>query len=279
MAQAAASTVVIPLQANGDLLVSVSEGKDPGLYLWEHAGAEKKNLFRAPRRLGDAVIHVMPSYVEGKLRVLAPGVEFLRCDSRGLMDKKLLPAIAGLTQGPQQWSYADFNGDGHQDLIVSRAFDEAALRLQGRIGSAIQVFCGRADGTFAKLFSVMVEGKPIFTTQLPRPNFANFDVDDDLDLLCVSADGGFIYYENSNTNSEPLYAAGKPLHDVQGKEISTRSKHIVPTAFDWDRDGDLDLIVGDAEGRVAWVEHTGTYREHMPIFLQPVYFQQSAPTP
>ena len=32
---------------------------------------------------------------------------------------------------------------------------------------------------------------------------------------------------------------------------------IVPAAIDWDRDGDIDLIVGDEDGRVALVEHTG----------------------
>ena len=32
---------------------------------------------------------------------------------------------------------------------------------------------------------------------------------------------------------------------------------ITPTAIDWDKDGDLDLIVGDEDGRVAFVENTG----------------------
>ena len=31
---------------------------------------------------------------------------------------------------------------------------------------------------------------------------------------------------------------------------------ITPTAIDWDRDGDIDLVVGDEDGRVAFVENT-----------------------
>ena len=42
---------------------------------------------------------------------------------------------------------------------------------------------------------------------------------------------------------------------------------IVPVAIDWDRDGDLDLVVGDEDGRVALVEHTGTLADRLPRFL------------
>jgi hypothetical protein len=51
---------------------------------------------------------------------------------------------------------------------------------------------------------------------------------------------------------------------------------IVPVAVDWDHDGDLDLIVGDEDGRVALVEHTGTLAAGLPRFLPPVYFCQEA---
>jgi hypothetical protein len=51
---------------------------------------------------------------------------------------------------------------------------------------------------------------------------------------------------------------------------------IVPTAIDWDRDGDADLVVGDEDGRVAVVEHTGQIDAGLPRFLPPRYFQQEA---
>jgi hypothetical protein len=52
---------------------------------------------------------------------------------------------------------------------------------------------------------------------------------------------------------------------------------IVPIAFDWDKDGDFDLVVGDEDGRVALVENTGKLADdRAPRFLPPRYFQQQA---
>jgi hypothetical protein len=52
---------------------------------------------------------------------------------------------------------------------------------------------------------------------------------------------------------------------------------IVPVAFDWDKDGDHDLITGDEDGRVAFIECLSLASpNHPPVFAQPVYFQQEA---
>ncbi len=51
---------------------------------------------------------------------------------------------------------------------------------------------------------------------------------------------------------------------------------ILPAAIDWDDDGDVDLIVGQEDGRVAFVEHTGRIANGVPVFAAPRFFQQQA---
>jgi len=51
---------------------------------------------------------------------------------------------------------------------------------------------------------------------------------------------------------------------------------IVPVALDWDKDRDIDLIVGQEDGRVALVENTGKVVNGMPQFLPPQFFRQQA---
>jgi hypothetical protein len=52
---------------------------------------------------------------------------------------------------------------------------------------------------------------------------------------------------------------------------------ITPVAVDWNRDGYVDLIVGDEDGRVAFIENSGSLRaDRTPQFLPPVYFKQRA---
>jgi hypothetical protein len=297
----------VPCDADGDgdfdLIVSCPDKPSNGVWLFENATGDtakhKMPVFKPARRLSGTVHYVSPSYVDGKLRVLAPGSEFTSFTTKGINEKTPLSVTKSFyklvgtnPKGPKvrhnQWKYADYNGDGRLDLIAGiedwseygwdDAYDSSGKWVAGPLHGFVFVFRGTDSGFAAEPIQVMADGKPVDVYGCPSPNFADFDADGDLDLLCGEFLDGFTYFENVGTRTEPKYAKGRRPTDTKGKPVAMDLQMIVPVAFDWDRDGDLDLIVGDEDGRVAFVENTGVLKDRTPVFAWPVYFRQQADT-
>jgi predicted neuraminidase len=190
------------------------------------------------------------------------------------------------------WRYVDFDGDGDQDIVVGvgdwtdygwdHAYDSHGLWRNGPLHGYVYLI--RNGGSADKPrysespVKVMAAGGDVDVYGWPSPNFADFDGDGDLDLLCGEFLDGFTYFQNIGSRTEPAYAAGSRLNDDQDRPLAMDLQMITPTAVDWDDDGDFDLIVGDEDGRVALVENTGRLRGREPVFLAPQYFQQEADT-
>ncbi|MBP3957662.1 VCBS repeat-containing protein [Gemmata sp. G18] len=296
----------IPCDADGDgdfdLIVSCPDKPSNGVWFFENVtGDTAKNkypVFKPARKLSGAAHYVMPSYVGDKLRVLTPGTEHPNFVTKGLTEKRTLSVPKDFykpegkqPKGPKvrhnQWRYADYDGDGRPDLVVGiedwsfygwdDAYNARGEWRNGPLHGFVFVFLAKDGGTFAEPFRVEAGGKPVDTFGCPTPNFADFDGDGDLDLLCGEFLDGFTYFENTGTRTKPKYAAGRRLKDATGTALAMDLQMIVPIAFDWDKDGDLDLIVGDEDGRVALVENTGRLdADRVPIFARPAYFQQQA---
>lgn len=287
-----------------DLIVSCPDKPSNGVWLFENVTGDtskhKMPVFAPARRLSSTVHYVMPSYVGNEMRVLSPGFEYPSFTIKGLSEKRSLsvPAkwykpVGTQTKGPKlrhnQWRYADYDGDGILDLIVGiedwsyygwdDAWDAMGRWKNGPLRGFVFVLRGKGNNQYAEPLQLQADGKLLETFGCPSPNLADFDGDGDLDLLCGEFLDGFTYFENIGTRTAPRYATGKRLKSANGFPLVMDLQMIVPIVFDWDKDGDLDLIVGDEDGRVAFIENTGKLAtDSTPIFLPPVYFQQQADT-
>lgn len=301
----------IPADADGDgdfdLVVSCPDQPSNGIWFFENVSGDTREQvmphFRPARRLGKTIPYVMPSYHEGQLRVLTPGFEHPHFLESGVEQRRALPVDAKFYQpvgnqkkGPKvrhnQWRLCDYDGDGAVDLIVgiedwSEYGWDDAWNAEGEWQNGPLhgfVFLFRNAGTndapkYAASEKLTAGGQPIDVYGCPSPNFEDFDGDGDLDLICGEFLDGFTYFQNIGTRTEPSYASGVRVKTPDGSPLTMDLQMIVPVAFDWNRDGHVDLIVGDEDGRVAFVAHSGTLDDaSVPRFLAPQYFQQQADT-
>lgn len=285
----------MPMDFDGDgdldLVVSCPDVPYNGTYVFENPGGSKTPVFKAGRRISGGMHNVMVSYVEGKPRVLSPGAEYPEFLSSGLEHGKKLPVSPKVHPNnvrANQWRYADYDGDGRLDLIVGvgdwteygwdDAFNAQGQWTRGPLHGYVYLLRNTASNdqpAYAAAVKIEADGKPVDVFGMPSPNLADFDGDGDLDLLCGEFVDKFTYFENVGTRTAPKYAAGRRV--MLGDEpLAMDLCMIVPVAIDWDNDGDVDLIVGQEDGRVALVEHTGKMQAGQPVFAAPVFFRQVA---
>ncbi|MEC7906151.1 MAG: VCBS repeat-containing protein [Verrucomicrobiota bacterium] len=278
-----------------DLVVVCPDKPFNGTYFFENIeGDVALPVFEPPVRISKGDHNVQVSYVDGTPRVLSPGIEHNEFFTRGIDTGKAL----GLSSNDiytakgniraKQWKYVDYDGDGALDIVTGfgdwtdygwdNAYNSRGEWTNGPLRGL--VFWVRNLGTsekpeYDRARQIKAAGQNVEVFGWPSPNFGDFDDDGDLDLLCGEFLDGFTYFQNTGTRTRPNYAAGRRLRS-EGSLLKMDLQMIVPVAFDWDKDGDLDLICGDEDGRVAFIEHTGEVKDDLPQYRKPVYFQQRA---
>ncbi|MGD9855384.1 MAG: exo-alpha-sialidase, partial [Planctomycetaceae bacterium] len=307
----------LPMDYDGDgdldLVVSCPDKPYNGVYFFENpgqsqadgsaVGAARLPVFKPSVRLGPAVSNIQASYVDGDVRLLAPGVEYRNFREKTWANKVDLGVPAKID--PQyertranQWKYVDFEGDGDLDLIVGLGvwddygWDDAWDEHGNWKNGPLHGFVYLVERTDASSFRTPVkltttDGHPVDVYGMPSPNLADFDSDGDLDLLCGEFLDGFTYFQNVGTRTKPQYAPGVRIKDTKGRDVRMDLQMITPVAVDWDNDGDADIVCGDEDGRIALIENLSDvkrapgYRDgnvtySTPVFAGPDYFHQEA---
>lgn len=135
----------------------------------------------------------------------------------------------------------DYDADGHPDILAGSAYGDL-------------LFYRRHEALFDKPV-LMLSSDLSFTTSRQRrlqvsPDLADFDGDGVLDLLLGAGPDIYLYSRKGGLQPGKLLRAkdDRSLGQIVG------SAHVAPCAVDFDGDGDTDLLLGDDEGRVWWVE-------------------------
>lgn len=298
----------LPMDYDGDgdldLIVSCPDKPSNGTYFFENPdGNVASPVFKPGVKIGRGHRNIRVSWVDGKPRVLIPGTEFLNFpETQFEQTRKLSVPGDFLKKHPRQrklranqWHLVDYDGNGQLDIVAAigdwldygwdDAWDSTGKWKNGPLHGLIYWFPNAGEPRSGNAPTpaprqIHAGGKPLDVFGWPSPNFADFDGDGDLDLLCGEFIDRFTYFKNVGTRTEPKYSAGRFLKDKSASDGSGLLKMdlemIVPSAIDWDQDGDIDLVCGDEDGRVALIENTGEFEDGVPVFRSPSYFKQMA---
>lgn len=155
----------------------------------------------------------------------------------------------GTGAAPTFW---DYNGDGLLDILVGNYNKYVSLAIQGcylslyeNVGTASQPAYRLVDEDFANMKQ--------YNLRRLVPTVADMDGDNDQDLLLGDGDGLLIYLINQGTNLSPSFPGLIP--NYSGIDVG---QNATPQLVDVNRDGKIDLLVGERNGNTNYYENIGT---------------------
>jgi len=162
--------------------------------------------------------------------------------------------------------FFDFDSDGLKDLLVSNykmvidscptseLFGTLAFK---NIGTAASPKFELVNSDYANLSAVL----PLITNK--HMAFGDVDGDTDKDLFIGDYDGFIHYFSNTAAPSSPAdFTYNGTVYNVTTSTPIDVGSHATPQLIDLDRDGDLDLVVGEMAGNLNYYKNTGTVNSY-----------------
>jgi hypothetical protein len=151
----------------------------------------------------------------------------------------------------------DVNADGRLDLIIS---NRGFYQEDGTFGEAVFAFIQSGpvenptfdlqDEDFQGLGALGFGGHIV-------PCFGDMDNDGDEDMFLGDGDGELHYFENTAGPGQAMSLAPYITLQADGDNLDLGA-NLIPQIFDLDQDGLLDLLVGERNGHVNFLQNQGT---------------------
>lgn len=163
--------------------------------------------------------------------------------------------LATPTQGFNHATLADLDNDSDLDMLIGAANGQDIDNL----------LYLRNDGTLFTPDHVAVEQNYISNLDVGSfsvPAFGDLDGDGDWDMLIGAGDGRLWHFENTGTSVAPVFVRTSTFY--KGIDVGSSAS---PELVDWDRDSDLDLLIGTELGKIEYWRNEGTVTNFDPVII------------
>lgn len=272
---------------NPDVMVACTDHPYNGIYLFRNLGTREQPLFDRAEWLGKARKDMVAADFngDGNIDLVTSGGYFNDVRRNRLSQFVPVKLARKYWIGRDDlWYPVDWDGDGTIDLLTGvsdwrdygwdDAFNEKGEWTRGPLHG--YVYFHRNVGTnrqprYADPVMVEAGGKPIDRYGSPTPNPVDWLGTGKLDLISGNFIDSIALFRNTGGRlgpAEPLRVGGKPLH----LDLCM----IQPRVVQWHKDGRPSLLVGEEDGRVAFLENRAP-RGKEPEFASVRYLQQVDP--
>lgn len=157
-------------------------------------------------------------------------------------------------------SCVDIDGDGSSDMVIGSA-NPTVFLYQNRVTNNRRILWNLSTNLFNF-------NKLIITGNRASITAGDLDGDGDLDLIVGERAGNLNHFQNEGTAEKPNWVLkSEELIFMTGRENSA------PALGDLDGDGDLDLLIGEKEGKIALIVNEGTSKVAKWILRDKSYYQ------